>query len=100
MDLCGIIKRANADCDDYLTRLHEDVSLALSNYRKRADQGEHQKRAAALISETRRFLSILHEDDHTARHGLENILRELTQEMQQNGEYKEKHQGKKCFGNK
>lgn len=100
VDLCGIIKRANADCDNYLTQLHEDVSLALSNYRKRYDQGECQERVSALISETRRFLSSLHEDDHIARRGLENMLREITKELRENGEYKEKHQGKKCFGNK
>ena len=30
-------------------------------------------------------------EDFTPRHSLENMLQQLTQEMQKNGEYKEKH---------
>jgi len=91
VDLCGIIKKANADCDDYLTQLYEDVSLALSNYRERHNQIGRQERTAVLIGETRRLLAGLHDDDITARRSLENMLQQLTQEMQKNGEYKEKH---------
>ena len=91
VDLCGIIKKANADCDDYLTQLYEDVSLALSNYRERHNQAGRQERTAVLVGETRRLLAGLHDDDITARRGLENMLQQLTQEMQKNGEYKEKH---------
>ena len=88
VDLCGIIKKANVDCDDYLNQLYDDVSTALSNYRRRHEGSRaKQERTRALISETRRLLVGLHEDDVIARMSLENMLQKLTQEMQRNGEY-------------